>query len=414
MDERDRYWKWMLDTAVAAVQDGTVSLRQLVERCEGADPLTVRSALADHVAQGLSLERLAAPAIADGPVERHLPPPHPLDYEWRFSQRGAESILSRARAAGARDLTFMGTTTAAVAAARQGGWDQLVAFDRSRTILDAVRGLQLPLELVVADVSSHVPTVGRADTVIIDPPWYLEHTSAFIAAAARECRTGGLVLASLPGIGTRPGIHAERLELKRRASSLGLEVLCVEVQSIAYETPLFERNAFRAAGLRGDMRSWRRGDLWSFRKVRDAVAGETLCGESGSAWEEMGVGRMRVRYLATGQSSGDTRLLQIVDGDVLPTVSRRDTRRDRVRVWTSGNRVFACDDPGTLFTAFAAATRGNCEVAAAEERLGRALTADERAWLAASCTRIGNLGVIEEDEYTDLTEEDGSDEHVAD
>jgi hypothetical protein len=307
----------------------------------------------------------------------------------------------------------MGATTAAVAAARQGGWGQLVAFDRSRTILDAVGGLQLPIELVVADVSSHVPPVGRVETVIIDPPWYLEHTCAFIAAAARECRTRGLVLASLPGVGTRPGIHAERLELKRRASSLGLEVLSVEVQSIAYETTLFERNAFWAAGLRGDMRSWRRGDLWTFMKVRDTVVGETLCAESGAAWDEMGVGRMRVRYLATGQPSGDTRLLQIVDGDVLPTVSRRDIRRDRVRVWTSGNRVFACDDPGTLFAAFAAATRGTCGISVAEDRLGRALTADDKAWLGDSCDRIRNLSVMEEDEYTDLTEEDGSDEQVA-
>ncbi|NUQ67376.1 MAG: hypothetical protein HUU18_03730 [Phycisphaerales bacterium] len=413
MDEQDRYRQWMLATAVAAVQEGTASLRQLVERCEGADPLMVRSAVTAHATQQLSLEWLAPPAVADGPVERHLPPPHPLDYEWRFSLRGAESILSRVRAAGARDLVFIGATTAAVAAARQVGWGRLVAFDRSRTILEAVNGLQLPLELVLADAFSHAPTVWHADAVVIDPPWYLEHTCAFLTAAARECRIGGLVLACLPGVGTRPGIHAERLELKRRVSPLGLEVLSVEAQSIAYETPLFEQNAFRAAGLRGDMRSWRRGDLWTFRKVRESASGETLHVEPGSAWEEMGVGRMRVRFLVTGQLSGDTRLLQICDGDVLPTVSRRDTRRERVRVWTSGNRVFACDDPGTLFAALAAATTGKDEVAAAEGRLGRVLTADEREWLAASCKRLGNLGVIEENEYTDLTEEDGSDEQVA-
>lgn len=257
MNEQVQYQEWILSTTVTAVRNGEVSLRRLVELCEGADPLTVRSAIAAVSTEGLEVSlSLDCPAIPDGPIERRLPPPHPLDYEWRFSRRGAEAILSRVRAAGATETTFMGATTAAITAARQGGWGRLVAFDRSRTILEAVRSLDIPVELVVTNVYDHMPTVGHSDAVIIDPPWYQLPTCAFLAAAARECRKGGLVFASLPGVGTRPGILAERADLIQRAASFGLEVQSRESQCIAYETPLFERNALRAAGLRGDLRSW--------------------------------------------------------------------------------------------------------------------------------------------------------------
>jgi hypothetical protein len=413
MHEQDRYKEWLLNKAAMAVRGGTASLRRVVERCEGADPLTVRSALASAGIKCFGLERLAPPATEDGPVEPCLPPPHPLDYEWRFSRRGALAILSRAHSAGAQDLTFMGATTAALAAARQGGWGRLLAIDRSRTTLEAIEGLQLPLELVITDVAGHAPKVGQSDAVVIDPPWYLEHTCAFLAAAARECRKGGHVLASFPGVGTRPGIDAERSELKRRVSSFGLEVLSVEAQSVAYETPLFERNAFRAAGLQGDVRSWRRGDLWTFRKVTEPMLTSTQHIEPASTWAELTVGRMRVRFSNSGTSSGDTRLLPVVDGDVLPTVSRRDTRREKVRVWTSGNRVFACEDPVTLFVALANASAGESRIASAELTLGRTFTAEEREWLFASCQRVDDLGVIEEDEHRELTDEDSANENFA-
>ena len=40
----------------------------------------------------------------------------------------------------------------------------------------------------------------------------------------------------------------------------------------------------------------------------------------------------------------------IVPNDVLPSVSRRDPRRDGANVWTSGNRIFGCDGTATLAT----------------------------------------------------------------
>jgi hypothetical protein len=38
----------------------------------------------------------------------------------------------------------------------------------------------------------------------------------------------------------------------------------------------------------------------------------------------------------------------LVEGDILPSVSRRDLRRSQARLWTSGNRVFGCAAPSLL------------------------------------------------------------------
>ena len=56
---------------------------------------------------------------------------------------------------------------------------------------------------------------------------------------------------------------------------------------------------------------------------------------------------MRIRISEPDEGS-DPSLVQLVVGDVLPTVSRRDPRRSSARLWTSGNRIFGCAAPHAL------------------------------------------------------------------
>ena len=44
------------------------------------------------------------------------------------------------------------------------------------------------------------------------------------------------------------------------------------------------------------------------------------------------------------ETGSEIKLSRIVAGDVLPTVSRRDSRRSKANVWTSANRVFSAID----------------------------------------------------------------------
>lgn len=400
-DERRQYEEWLHAEVAKSIQEGSSTLRAVVARCKGADPLTVRRVLnMGSVAGSDSLPiGMAAPLLTDdGPVEPRLPAPHPLDFEWRFSRRGAESLLDVARGLGGGDLLLLAATTVAITAGRNRWEGRIVALDQFQILLAAAAVCGAQASFVVTDVARGPVLDEIADVVVMDPPWYPEYAASFFYAAAAACRRGGYVLACLPGEGTRPGLERERTELARTFKALGLTLQGVTSQFIRYETPHFEWNAFLAAGLTGDHRLWRLGDLWVLRRTeivrpeRPATPGDT------ENWEEVSIGRMRVRFLTGQMRSGNTALGSIVDGDILPTVTRRDPRRAAARVWTSGNRVFSCNDPDTLLAAVRARVRGQDPVAAAARALGRRPSASERLATIGSCGQLSELSDREQDE----------------
>ena len=171
-----------------------------------------------------------------------------------------------------------------------------------------------------------------------------------LAAAANACRLGGCVLISLPPDGARPRAEADRHATIAFGKRLGLTLSDHCPLAIVYDTPFFERNALAAAGIVTPPR-WRRGDLMIFRKTgtpgRPPVASAYT-----TLWTEVGIGRMRV-FIRNGPDAhrGSLGLIPIVEGDILPTVSRRDPRRRMADVWTSGNRIFRTDNPQLLLEA---------------------------------------------------------------
>lgn len=406
IEETVQYDAWLLRAATTAVEEGAQSLRAVVTLCKGADPVAVRRALCASGSVrdvGASLEELDSALVLDAAVEPLLPPPHPLDYEWRFTQSGASAMLDRAEGLGGGDLLLLGATTVAIAAGRRRWSGRVLAVDQSEAVVEAARRLSLPVELILGDVAHLDESRLRVDVVVVDPPWYVDSARVFVQAAVGKCRMGGHVLASLPGEGTRPGVNRELEELTGWCHSLGLELVEIIPQSVGYETPLFERNAFRAAGLRGDCRSWRRGDLWVFRRSREAVVGPLLPTSTQHKWDEICIGQMRVRFRSEAKRSGNAALVTLVDGDILPTVSRRDPRRERARVWTSGNRVFGCDDPGTLRAAARAQVGGRDEIAAAAAELGRFPTHAEQMTILAACDYLTALSNREWNEQAEDT-----------
>lgn len=62
-------------------------------------------------------------------------------------------------------------------------------------------------------------------------------------------------------------------------------------------------------------------------------------------WAEVGIGRMGLFIRGVGEARTDHAGLISLEGDVLPTVSRRDPPRRLANVWTSGNRIFRTNNP---------------------------------------------------------------------
>lgn len=112
------------------------------------------------------------------------------------------------------------------------------------------------------------------------------------------------------------------------------------------------------------------------------------------AWREVTLNGTRIRFRASQDDTAaptDPRLLRLADGDVLPSVSRRDPLRGQIAVWTCGNKVFGCRSPGLLAVIAAALASGQPVTRAAEAHLGRVATATELARISQAAAQLTDL-----------------------
>lgn len=275
-------------------------------------------------------------------------PPHPLDYEWRFSPEAVRLILERV----SETSPNMGAiacvaTPSVVIHGDYGGRLNIRYFGRDVRLIEphlinkGICGIHL-------DLSQEPDLTATHDVVVMDPPWYGPYMIRFLWAASKICKPNGILLLSLPAKGTRPGICNEIDEYRAWWESLGFVEEVYIKHYLPYETPYFEKNSLRAAGILNVDPTWRRGD---FVQLRLTAAREVPWpGDiNENQWKEFIFGRVRIRVNHLSTSKGGSALLKpIVEGDVLPTVSRRDSRRALAKVWSCGNRVFDCENPKAL------------------------------------------------------------------
>lgn len=309
----------------------------------------IEPSLADAIRQEASTRQ------PQRPVGRSLLPlPHPLDFEWRFTADASRDLLNLASdlTPADGDVLLFGTPGLAVEALSLPTRRRLsfLAEDNSVTqrliALNEATGAPLSIGFCRAGLPR-----ASADAVLLDPPWYVDFIRPMLAAAATACRPGGVVILSLPPVGTRPSADADRESTVQFAARLGLDPLDHQPLAIAYDTPFFETNALAAAGVFAPA-GWRRGDLVMFRRVRDNSRAGSLVSGRRRRWAEIPVGRMRLFVRPEGRGAGGLQgLIPLVEGDVLPSVSRRDPRRRAAQVWTSGNRIFRTDNPGLVVEA---------------------------------------------------------------
>lgn len=346
----------------AAIAGGVASFPDLLRALPSVYPVEALESLGRLTACGSCSDTLAAffgraaATIGKEATEGRslLPVPHPLDYEWRFTPDAARSLLDCATGmtpAGG-DLLLFGTPGLAVEAMAL-PVDRRVAFlAEKNSVTDRVVALNgaTGSPLSIALCNGGLPRES-ADAVLLDPPWYLDFIRPMLAAAAHAVRHGGVVLMSLAPDATRPSAGADRTSTIHFASRLGLEFVEHDELAIAYETPFFERNALTAAGIYPSPQ-WRRGDLLVFRKSAPPAGAIVVAPIRRREWTEVAIGRMRVMFrMPSGTTTGEAGLISYIEGDVLPTVSRRDRRRSSAQVWTSGNRVFRTDNPQLVLDA---------------------------------------------------------------
>ncbi|UUP17872.1 hypothetical protein [Nitratireductor thuwali] len=346
----------------AAILDGATDFQALLHRLASVYPTDLLASIDRLARRGLippaaaESYRLQASRNGAGSTEGRslLPLPHPLDFEWRFTADSARELLNRT--AGMTpvggDILLFGTPGLAVEAMTLPIANRIAFLAENNVVTSRISALNEATgsPLSIAYCGGGLP-IESADAVILDPPWYPDFLRPMLLAAAHACRIDGVVLISLPPDGTCASAEVNRNSAMLFAKGLGLEVLEHDIKAVCYESPFFERNSLAAEGIFPPPH-WRRGDIVVFRKKQAPTRPALPASTRRKDWVEVGIGRMRLFIRANSQPfSNDPSLASIVEGDVLRSVSRRDPRRAKAQIWTTGNRIFRSDNPQLLLDA---------------------------------------------------------------
>jgi hypothetical protein len=315
------------------------SFDAVLARSPGYYPTTLLEIWSRFVA-----ERGIATKLPDLPLAAvvELPVGHPLDFDWRFTPDTRDFLLRQVEASTPKGGTvlYLGTPTLFVRAL-----DSLPSH--AHVLIDANAAMIRSVSDRLGDAAAHQVVIGQdatpsdinADACVVDPPWYPEVTEAFLRTAADNLPIGGTILLSQAPLAARPGVEEERARLANGLDHLGLVLESVELNSLRYETPHFERMSLMAAApTMAIPRDWRTGDLLRIRKARVVSAALPDLPPADEGWTEVHFGPVRIKV----RNSGCGDLDEVEPGlDRLTTVSRRDRRRPLIGFWTSGNRVRA-------------------------------------------------------------------------
>ena len=410
VNEAQAFEALLVAEVIAARRAGATTFSGVLRALAGADPPTLLGVLRRLAATHPWADELIAQAV--GPTElpanesddEHLLSlglgvlPHPLDFDWRFTPDTVADLENfyRPLVPSSGTVLFLGTPSLFHSTLHHHGLSSMnrVLIDRNAPPAADLHSKQT-LRAIRLDVRhAALPDDFRADVVLTDPPWYEQELRAFLWTAATLCRDGGTVAACLPGLTTRPGVDAERarlLDWTRRA--LSLNCLAVYPKRARYDTPPFERAAWRATGIRGIYADWRAGDLAVFRKEPGGnLAAVRPRGPWEPEWGSLRFGNVALRLRPDARADfADPCLRRLFPDDALPSVSRRDARRAKVDVWTSGNRVFACRGRAILERIGLALAHGGEPTPAVATFLGRPLAAREKTLVARAADQLLTL-----------------------
>ena len=385
---------------ISAVDSGVGNFWQLVSALPGVYPTVVREAagrLVDEsqIPMHVMAEEPTLDTEKDSALEvPGLPVPHLLSSDWRFTKKTAADLLERIT--GSTEPTsavaLIGAPSVFFLAALKNLSQHFTLLDENRLLADRVPPSSPAKDFHRCDVTREVVDIPPVQAVLADPPWYEDDVLGFLRTSVRLCADQGIVFLGFGPDGTRPGISEERQQIIAEADKWGLRFIHKEPQVLSYSTPFFEHNALKAAHFKHVPATWRHGDLILFRKEGSPVHVEDTRRTTECPWYEVNIQGVEVRVRRDDRPDfADPRLIPLVPGNILPTVSRRDPIGKTANVWTTGNRIYRCDGRNILNLILKALRIGENTRDAVERCLPRKLSHAQSRLISETVTQVRDI-----------------------
>lgn len=351
-----------IDEKILGLLKSNRDFNSLMKCAKGIHPLDILKSL-NRLKQRKAIDRTKAKQlinsaklmgnVAPDNTVHYFPVPHLLDYDWRFSKNGIVNFSKYIRSyisSTTQRIVFMGTPSLFVYFSNK--WPILCNYtllDQNASLYKNHVDLTLDnINICECDIANIFEISFFADIIVMDPPWYLEYNKMFIGMGAKLCHQNSVIMCVTAPFFTRPTIDFEYKELLSFTNSIGLSVEKYKKTCIRYSTPPFEQNTLKANGILCLPNDWRAGDLLILRKSDNIYITKNSVPtvQKVSDWKEISIGLVRFRYKKNFccRTDGSITLCRIYDNDIYPSVSRRFVGSEQINVWTSGNRVWHCDN----------------------------------------------------------------------
>lgn len=280
-----------------------------------------------------------------------LPVPHMLDFDWRFSFQAIKHLYQKIRTDAPKEtgtIVFIGTPSL---------WKYclmhlperlhliLVDINASKHIAGTDRNNIAAIDIDINNKPGYLRKI-HADIIVMDPPWYFNYYRLFFDRANEMAQVGTLVYCIMPPKYTRFTAEQETLDiLKIIKEQYGMTKISYHISDVSYHTPPFEVNVLKAHGIECLPPNWRVGDLLIVKKVEIGSGNSDDLTVNSEQWDEYIIDAIRIKLGHTDREieSYSIHLVELYKDNIFPSV-KRSANKKNINVWTSGNRVFWCDN----------------------------------------------------------------------
>lgn len=275
---------------------------------------------------------------------KYLPIPHILDSDWRFTVESAKYLVDTINnniSKGKVNLVLIGTPSLFLMLNSDYSNNNLNTLLIEKNDIKYFNNINY--NIITNDVSK-VTLEDYADVIVCDPPWYMDVITKFIESAQKMLRINSKLILVVPPEGVREGIQEEYKKIICKAEELGFKYCSFIKETVSYVSPPFEVKALEVKNITNYPIDWRKGSLMIFEKKDNKVIDNIESNQkTHTIWKEAVISNVRFKVKCEKIDQKEN-IYHLIENDIYPTVSMRNDLCNSVNVWTSGNRIYSCND----------------------------------------------------------------------